>query len=82
MSKLNELAKEIIERAIKRSRSRGEVCYTYGLPPDIVEMYLSGHDCGTLRAREVIRLEIGRQAAEKRGERFRPTDKDKYKGTR
>lgn len=80
---LHEQAKVIIEKAMKRSKSRGEVAATYGLPPDLVDCYLRGKDCGTLRAREVIRVEIARQRAEKEGRcRFRPQDKDKYKGTR
>lgn len=83
MSKLHETAKVIIKKAMKRSKSRGEVAYFYGIPPDIVEWYLSGRDCGTLHAREVIRVEIARLEAEKRGiNNFKPTMKDRYKGTR
>jgi hypothetical protein len=80
--KLNESARGIIIKAMRRERSRGEVCRIYQIPPEIVESYLENRDCGTLYAREVIRLEIGRIAALKRGERFKPTPQDRYKGTR
>lgn len=80
---LNTVAFEIIEKAIKRSRSRREVAAFYGIPPDVVEEYLTGGECGALNARKVIRVEIARQRALiERVDNFVPGDKDRYKGTR
>lgn len=80
---VDEMAREIIARAIKRTRSRKEVSAFYGIPPDIVERYLEGKDCGTLNGRKVIRVEIARTRALLEGNtHFIPSDKDRYKGTR
>lgn len=83
MKHLNEVAREIIRKAMKRERSRNYVSRFYGVPPTIVQGYIEGKDCGPLRAREVIRVEISRLNAVKEGnDSFFPTDKDRYKGTR
>lgn len=83
MSQLHQYAKVIIMKAMNRKHNRGAVAAFYGIPPDIVEWYLTGRDCGTLHAREVIRVEIARLEAEKAGVwNFHPTNKDRYKGTR
>jgi hypothetical protein len=80
---LNMEARYIIQKAMNRGKSRNYVARFYGIPPTIVQGYLDGLDCGPLRAREVIRVEIARKRAERLGEeKFFPTDKDRYKGTR
>lgn len=76
-------ATHIIRRMIGLKKNRGEVAAMYAIPPDIVEWYLRGKDCGTRHDREVIRIEIARRRAELRGEtHFRPRLEDRYKGTR
>lgn len=82
MNSLDVEARCIIRRAITRERSRSEVARLYGISPNIVESYLYNLNCGTLNARKVLRVEIARLAAEKQGDLFTPTDKDRYKGTR
>jgi hypothetical protein len=83
MGELHETARHIITRMMKMKKNRGEVAAIYGIPPDLVDWYLRGKDCGTLHAREVIRVEIARRRAELRGEtHFRPRPEDRYKGTR
>lgn len=82
MKTLDESAREIIGRAMERTHSRNYVSKFYGVAPEIVSRYQEGKDCGALRAREVIRVEISRLNAEKKGVSFYPTDKDRYKGTR
>lgn len=83
MGELNDTARHIITRMMTLKKNRGEVAAMYAIPPDIVDWYLRGKDCGTLRAREVIRIEIARRRAELRGEtHFRPKREDMYKGTR
>lgn len=79
---INESAREIVLKAIKRERSRRVVADLYGIPPTLVEEYLCGGDCGALTARKVIRVEISRLNAAREGKAFKPTDKDRYKGTR
>lgn len=80
---LNAQAREIIQKAIRREKSRNYVSRFYGVPPTVIQGYLEGRDCGTLRAREVIRVEIARARAVKLGDYdFFPKDIDRYKGTR
>lgn len=83
MGSLDVEARCIIRRAILRERSRAKVAAIYDIPPELVEWYLLNKDCGTLHARGVIRIEIARLAAEKKGvKNFKPRKEDKYKGTR
>jgi hypothetical protein len=79
------VARTIIRKAIKRTGSRAEVSEFYGISPIIVERYLENgnRDCGPLNARHVMRVEMARLQAFKEGNKnFKPTDKDRYKGTR
>lgn len=81
--RLQGYARVIIFKAMKRSGSRAKVAKCYGIAPEIVDCYMRGEDCGTLHAREVIRVEIARLEAEKKGiHNFVPAFTDKYKGTR
>jgi hypothetical protein len=81
-TELDEQARKIIVKALKRTNSRARVSYLYGIPPEVVARYLENMDNGTLNARWVIRREMARLQAEKNGKNFQPTDRDSYKGTR
>lgn len=81
--RLHNAARVIIFKAMKRHQSRSKVARFYGIAPEIVACYMSGEDCGTIHAREIIRVEIARLEAERRGEYdFFPGANDRYKGTR
>lgn len=80
---INQDARHIIIKACHREHSHNAVACFYGIARPLVDMYLTGEDCGTLTARKVLRVEMARIAAEKKGTtNFMPSEKDRYKGTR
>lgn len=83
MGMLDDSARTIIIKANIRLETIENVSKFYHIPRIVVVRYLSGKDNGTLNGRKVIRIEMGRVASEKKGEKgWVVGEKDKYKGGR
>ena len=82
MGNLNILARNIIMLSVNHIGKR-ETAKIYGIPHIVIDQYILDIDQGTLTAREIIRLDMAKKLAEKKGiKAWKASEKDKYKGGR